>query len=198
MPANTPRGISYPLYSDPLSSLQSSFQDMATDMDGLVQQLDDRLTAAGQRPSAKVSGVTNQAWAPTTDVTVTWEAEDFDNAGMVDLGVSATRIQLLEQGVYIVGATVTATNQIGTYGVQATFAFNSPGAGGGLVNQRGVSANLDTSPDVNMVNPVGFIYTTGAAPVNVTLVVRQNGGGALQIQSRNFWAAKISNVVGAY
>lgn len=197
MPANTPRGITYPLYTDLVSNTQLYFQDMATDMDGLVQLFSDRMDAAAMRPAAKVSGLSNQALAANTNVTTTWSGEDFDNGGMVDLAVSNTRIQLLELGIYIVGASVGVSNTTGTYGVRATFAL-SAGIGGGQVSLRGSSSNLDTAPTQTYINPLMMAYCDGTTPVNVTLVLRQNSSATIQIQDRNMWAAKVSNLAGNF
>lgn len=197
MPANTPRGISYPLYTDPIANTQIYFQDMATDIDTLVEQFSDRIDAAAMRPVAKISGLANQSIAPFTDVTATWSTEDYDNASMVDLAVSNTRIQLIQQGFYMVGASAGFSNAAGTYGVRGTFGL-SAGIGGGAVSVRGSSNTLDPSPTQTYINPLMMVYADGVTTVNVTLVVRQNSGGAIQLQDRNMWAAKVSTLMGAF
>jgi hypothetical protein len=197
MPANTPLGISYPLYSDAISTTQAQFQDMATDMDTLVQQLEDRLTAASTRPTCKLSGIANQLVAPATNVTVVWAAEDFDNDNMANIGVNATRIQLIDQGIYLVGASIALSNTLGTYGVSATI-VNSAGVGGGVQTMRGVSGNLDTTPGQTYINPQSMVYADGITTVDVTVVVRQNSAAGINIQDRNFWATKVSNGGGGF
>jgi hypothetical protein len=197
MPANTPRGISYPLYTDPISNTQVYFQDMATDIDTLVEQFSDRMDAAAMRPSAKASGLANQALAPLTNVTCIWSAEDFDNAAMINLGVNNTFITLTEQGIYIVGASIGLSNTLGTYGVRATLTF-SAGIGGGTQTLRGSSTTLDPSPTQTFINPLSMVYCDGITAVNCTVVMRQNAAGAINIQDRNFWASKVSNVTGGF
>jgi hypothetical protein len=197
MPANTPRGISYPLYTDPIANTQVYFQDMATDIDTLVDQFSDRLIAAGTRPAAKASGIANQALAPLTNVTCTWVGEDFDNDNMIDLAVNNTFITLTDQGFYMVGASVGLSNTAGTYGVRATLTF-SAGLGGGIQTLRGSSNTLDPSPTQTYINPLSMVYCDGITPVNCTVVMRQNAAASINIQDRNFWAAKVSNLMGGF
>lgn len=198
MPANTPRGISYPLYTDPISGTQAYFQDMATDMDGLVQQLDDRLDAARHRPAVKISAFSNQLLTPFVANTVTFDFEDFDRGGMADIAVSNTRIQLLERGIYIVGASLSCTPATGTWGVQAQLIGTGGGFGGGLVTQRGSSTTLDTSTTPTYLNPTALWFTDGTAPVNITVAITMNSPGTVNVQDRNLFAAKVSNTAGGF
>ncbi len=198
MPANTPLGISYPLYTDPVANTQAYIQDMAQDMDTLVDQLTDRLVAASQRPAAKVNSIAAQSITPFVATTVTWSLEEFDRGGMVDLATNNTRIQLLEQGIYLVGAVLNFAPAPGTWGVQASLVGTGGGFGGGLMSQRGSSNTLDPSTTPTYVNPVALWYTDGTAPISLTVSITHNASAALSLTDRNFFAAKVSTVLGAY
>jgi hypothetical protein len=197
MPANTPLGISYPLYTDPISGTQTYFQDMATDMDGLVQQLDTRLTAAAQRPGVRIVSFTAQAIAANTPTTATFAGEDFDQGNMADIAVNNTRIQLIDKGIYIVGASLVMAPAAGTWGVQASL-VGTAGFGGGLVSMRGSSTTLDASTTPNYLNPVSLWYADGVSIVNITCVITHNAGAAVNLQDRALFAAKVSNTPGSY
>lgn len=197
MPANTPLGISYPLYTDPISGTQTYFQDMATDMDGLVQQLDDRLDAAAARPGVRVVSFANQAIPANTATTATWAGEDFDQGGMADIAVNNTRIQLIERGIYIVGASLVMAPAAGTWGAQATL-VGSAGFGGGVVSLRGSSTTLDPSTTPNYLNPMAMWFADGITVVNITVSVIHNAGAAVNLQDRALFAAKVSNTIGGY
>lgn len=189
MPANTPRGITYPLLTDPVSGLRADIQELATDLDTITQQLVTRLAAARQRPSCRISGLANQAVAINTNVTATFTAEDWDNASMANLGVNNTRIQITERGVYLVGASVAVTPQAGTWGVHAI--INSSG---GFIGPTTTIVSAQGSTTINTyLNPVFLHYATGAVTDDITLIVRQNGALAVNIQDRNLWVAKVSN-----
>ena len=60
MPANTPRGYTYPLYTDP-ADFPAQVQDFAQDVDVDVQALATTVTNALNSPSARVTETANQA-----------------------------------------------------------------------------------------------------------------------------------------
>lgn len=195
MPANTPLGISYPLYTDPISSTQAAFQDMATDMDSLVEQLDNRLTTAASRPGVRIVSFTSQVLPPATPTTVTFTGEDFDQGNMADIAVSNTRIQLIERGIYLVGASIRlASTAVPAGGYQAQL-VGTAGFGGGLVSARG-SSSADPAVTPVYLNPVSLWFADGVTTVNLTCVV--TGTIATSIEDRALFAAKVSNTVGSY
>lgn len=197
MPQTTPLGISYPLYTDPISSTQAAFQDMATDMDGLVELLDTRLDAAAQRPAVRISALANQSMTPFVANTVTFSTEDFDVGGMANIPVSNTRIQLIERGMYIVGAMLNMAPAPGTWGAQATI-VGSAGLGGGLVSMRGSSTTLDGSTTPTYLNPVALWFADGVTTVNITISILHNAAAAVNLSNRNLFAAKVSNTQGGF
>lgn len=188
MPANTPRGITYPLYTDPFANGRADIQEIADDSDTLVQELVDRLDAAQHRPSCRISGLANQAVAINTNVTATFSGEDWDNDNMANLGVNNTRIQITKRGVYLIGASVSVTAQAGSWGVQATIAST-----GGVATTVGVQSTQGSTSINTYLNPVMLHYATGAVTDDITLVIRQNGALSVNIQDRNLWVAQVSN-----
>lgn len=195
MPANTPLGISYPLYTDPIANTQAYFQDMATDMDGLVQQLDTRLAAAAARPGVLIVSFTGQALPPATPTVVTFSGENFDQGGMADIATNNTRIQLLERGIYVVGASISLASTVAPAGGYQAALNGSAGLGGGLVSARG-SSSADPAVTPVYLNPMGLWFADGVTPVNITVTV--TGTVATTITDRNLFAAKVSNTLGGF
>lgn len=193
MPANTPRGITYPLYTDPLSGIQSDFQEMAEDLDTLTQQLVDRIAAAEQRPSAKISDTAIQAVAANTDVTMTFTNENYDNASMVDLGTDNTRIQITERGMYLVTAQITFATAAGSWGCLVR--INS--SAGFIANP--VFQSIQGSSTVITYSSVASLhFATGAVTDNITLTARQNSGGPVDVTDRVLAVSKVSTTLGSF
>jgi hypothetical protein len=196
MTANTPRGFTYPLYTDPVSITQSVFADLAGDLDTAVEQLDNRIQAAYQRPAARASGLANQNFPPTTNVTVTFSAEDFDIGNMIDIPTNNTRIRITEQGFYLVGASIAVTPIAGNWALQASI-LNSATTPIGATSLRGNDSGGATPANTYM-NVHMLTFCDGITPADITVVVRQASIGAVQIQDRNLWATKIGNVAGGF
>src|SRR5688500_19387246 len=105
MPANTPRGYTYPLYGD-LANPPAQIQDFAQDVDTDVEALVTRQTGALNRASVRVSATANQAITQNTITFLTWATEEYDNAAMANLGVNNDRLTFTETGIYLVTAEV--------------------------------------------------------------------------------------------
>lgn len=195
MTATTPRGITYPVLTDPVSSLGPTIQDMALDLDTLVQQLADRLDAAAHRPAARMSAIANQLLTPFVANTVTFVAEDFDNGGMIDLAASNTRIRITEQGLYMVGASVAATT--GTaWGLRADITNSASGA----VARASLQGNsqLGDEPTNTYVSVAMLTYVDGVTPADITVAVTSTYGSNVNLQDRSLWAVKMGNLPGGY
>ena len=109
MPQNTPRGYTYPLLSD-VQNFPAQIQDLAQDIDADVEALDDAIQAAFNRDSARLSGPvggTQAVASGAAGVTVTYSTEEYDNAGMANLGVNNDRLTIVNGGVYLIVAHVT-------------------------------------------------------------------------------------------
>ena len=102
MPQNTPRGYTYPLYTDP-RDFPAQIQDLATDIDTDVAAQLALQTNHLDEPSARVSANAALAIASNTDVTLTWATEEYDNAGLFVIG-SPTIFTVNELGLYWIHA----------------------------------------------------------------------------------------------
>jgi hypothetical protein len=196
MTANTPRGITYPVLTDPVSSLGPTIQDMALDLDSLVQQLADRLDAAAHRPAARMSAIANQLLTPFVANTVTFSAEEFDTGGMIDLAASNTRIRITEQGLYMVGATVAATTATGSWGLRADITNSASGATARASLQGNNSSGDD--PTNTYVSVAMLTYADGVTPADITVAVTSTSGTTVNLQDRSLWAVKMGNLPGGY
>lgn len=186
MPANTPRGYTYPIYSDP-ADFPSAAQTFATQVDTDVQALVDRQTAALDRPSARVSETANQAIAANTDVFLTFSVEEYDNAAMANLGVNNDRLTFTETGIYLVTAEVNfASNGNATVnGRSGLFVQNLVG-NLGHHSLRGAQA-MDTEMSLCLLTRV---VTIGDF---IRVQVRQESGAALNVSARSFSATKVAD-----
>ncbi|TRV72588.1 hypothetical protein FKN01_29830 [Streptomyces sp. 130] len=196
MTATTPRGITYPVLTDPVSTLGPTIQDMALDLDSLVQQLADRLDAAAHRPAARMSAIANQTLTPFVANVVTFAAEEFDVGGMIDLGASNTRIRIIEQGLYMVGASVAVTPATGSWGMRADITNSASGATARASLQG--NNNTGSSPTNTYVSVAMLTYADGVTPADITVAVTSTAGATVNMQDRSLWAVKMGNLPGGY
>ncbi|MEW2127117.1 hypothetical protein AB0891_25695 [Streptomyces sp. NPDC007259] len=196
MTANTPRGITYPLLSDPVSMTQPAIQDMAMDLDGLVQQLATRLNAAAHRPAGRMSATANQLLTPFIDNTITFATEDFDIGGMIDIPTSNSRIRITEQGLYLVGASLSLTTFNGIWGIRATI-INSTTSNTGTSSLQG-NNGLGDDPTGTYITVGMLTYADGVTPSDITVTVASTANGNVNVQARSLWAVKMGNIVGGY
>lgn len=196
MTATTPRGVTYPVLTDQVATLGPTIQDMALDLDSLVQQLVDRLDAAAHRPAARIAAVTDQLLTPFVANTITFTGEDFDTGGMADIATAPTRLRLTEQGIYVVGASLALTPFTGTWGARAVL-LNSTSSRIGA--ESGQGSNLaGGDPQNGYLCPSMVTYADGVTPSDITVSVTSTANGNVNVQSRSLWAVKISNVSGGY
>lgn len=186
MPANTPRGYTYPEYGDP-ADFPSDMADFATDVDTDVQGLVTQTTAALNRPSARVSATANQNIPANVNTFVTWVTEEYDNAAMANLGVNNDRLTFTETGIYLIHAEVNFTSN-----------------GNATVNGRALRLIPNLSPTTawdtrrgaqNMDNEESVTDLLQVVTVGdfVRVEVFQNSGAALNISARSFSATKVSD-----
>lgn len=189
MPQNTPRGYSYPLYTD-ANSFPAQIQDLATDIDTDVQALFNRITAGYNMPACSVqaSGV-NQAIATGTDVTATYDTELYDNAGMFTVGVSASNINIVSTGIYLgIGRATFATSAAGATGRQISLV--SSGALG-VVARKSIDGN-EGLPATTTVHIASLFYA--ASGTTFTMVQRQNTGASINTVFRQLQCARIGDI----
>lgn len=186
MPANTPRGYTYPVYGDPVN-FPAQLQDFAQDVDTDVATLVARETAALNRPSARVSETANQAVAANTNVFLTFSVEEYDNAAMANLGVNNDRLTFTETGVYLVTAEVnfSSNGNATVNGRQGIFIPNLSSAKGHQT-LRGAQ-NMDT--EMSLV----ILYQVVTVGDFIRVQVRQESGAALNVSARSFSATKVAD-----
>lgn len=188
MPANTPRGYSYPLYTDNMSDFTAAMQDLATDVDADVQTLAAQVAAARNRPACRIVGTLAQSIPQNVDTVVTFSSETYDNNSMADLAANNTRIQLQQAGIYMLTARV-------------SFATAGPGAWVGMVRvdsaagviavpgQMSITGSASRTTDIT-VEQLHIVTVT--IPDNITVTVRQNFSAAINITNRSLTAVKVS------
>lgn len=186
MPANTPRGYTYPLYGDVNNfpaQLQDFAQDVDTDVQAIVTSATTALTAA---PSCRISATANQLIAATTNTLVTFATEEYDNAAMGNLGVNNERITFTSTGFYLVHAEVnfTSNGNATVNGRSGALIFNGGSFGSAPNRVRGAQ-----SMDVEWA--VTSLARVTALPAFVQVQVRQDSGAALNISARSFSATKV-------
>lgn len=184
MPANTPRGYTYPLLTD-VADFPAQILDFATDVDTDVAAQVTEIAADLNAPSARISASANQNIAANADTFATFAVEEYDNAAMGNLGVNNDRLTFTSTGVYLVQAEV-------------NFSFN----GNATVNGR--LARLDFSTGVvaidtrrgaqSMDTEMSITYPFQCTVIGqfVRLVVRQESGAALNISARSMSATKVA------
>lgn len=186
MPANTPRGYTYPLYTD-ANNFPAQIQDFATDVDTDVQaQVALANTALVNPPSARVSATANQSIAVNTQTLATFATEDYDNGAMANLGVNNERLTLVTTGVYLVGASVrfVANGNATIGGRQVALEL-----GGVIQNRKDNRVGFQTGEDTR-VTVTALVHAT-APNMALRVFVIHNSGAAVNISQRNLWATKI-------
>jgi hypothetical protein len=190
MPGATPnRGYPFPLYTDP-QDFPQNIEDLANAIDADVQALDDAIQAAYNRDSVMVSGPVGGTQAIPTGAagaTVTYSTEEYDNAGMANLGVTNDRITYQQAGFYLVTAHVTfAAGPNTTFGIFA--ALTSTGT---LVAQPAVMSRNghNTRPTNLTVTGVEFANSAGDT---TRLVVGHNAGVNVNVTRCSLTATLLS------
>lgn len=185
MPANTPRGYTYPLYGDAVN-FPAQIQDFAQDVDLDVQALVTAQTAALAAPSARVSATANQS-IPTGGggTFVTFATEEYDNAAMANLGVNNDRITFTSTGLYLIHAEINfASNGNAVVNGRAMTLFTNLGNEIAWHSGRGAQS-MDTELSLT------FPYNCTVAGDFTRVRVFQDSGAALNINARSFSATKV-------
>lgn len=145
MPQNSPRGYTYPCYSDPVN-FPAQMQDLAQDIDADVQAiLNDISDARNTPPSARVSGTTNVATVAGTAQTVTFQTEEYDNAAMFTAPSSTITVPV--EGLYLISSRIVFAS--GTAGQKSIFmTVNGIGRAG---QTRQSNAGFTTTVNVHVL-----------------------------------------------
>ncbi len=186
MPANTPRGYTYPLYGDPVN-FPAALQDFATDVDTDVAGLVTTTTGGLNRPSARASATANQSLTANTFHFATFATEDYDNAAMVNLGVNNTRMTFTSTGIYLVTAEVvfTSNNNVAVNG-RTIFLEPNLNSATGYDTRRGAQTQ-----DTEMTTTILYRVTTPGDFVR--LCCYHESGASLNISARSISATKVAN-----
>lgn len=185
MSANTPRGYTYPYYTD-LANAPSQIQDLATDIDTDHTVIATDILDAQHAPSVNLTKAVIQSIAANTNVTVTWNTEVFDNNSMANLGVDNTRIQLQTPGYYLISGYV----QMGV-AASGAMSVTLTSSGGVSLNPVAMSRAFDNDKGTGMSWCV--LHWAPVTPDNVTVVVRHNGPAAVDVQGASLSATKVAD-----
>lgn len=185
MPQNTSRGYIYPLYGD-ANSFPAQIQDLATDIDADMDSLFDRVLAGNNQPACSVEATANLAIANNTDVTVTYATELYDNAAMVNLGVSTTTITFPLSGVYVACFRGSFASNANAGARSAAFVVSGAA---GTVSRKTIPGETG----VAVANAMTQVFYTTAG-TTMTVVVRQNSGAALNLVTRRLQVARMSDI----
>jgi hypothetical protein len=190
MPGFTPRGYEYPLYTDAGHNFPADIQALAEDIDADVQAQVNTLTGALAQPSVRVSSTATQAVAANTDVTVTWDTEDFDNGGIWVIG-SPTIFTFTEVGLYLISASArwpsNADSTLSSCGLRIVSSATGTRA------RHEVRRGVDSVPDtIQTFTHVATLHEIAAPGETISIVARHNMAVASAVIEREFSATKIS------
>lgn len=187
MPATTPRGYSYPLYTDG-TDFPTQMQDLATDVDGDMQTLVNQVAAAKNRPSVRVTATANQSIPSNTDTLATFATEAYDNNNMADLAVDNTRIQLQQAGIYM----ITCRAEFAAASPTGWVAMVRLNSSGGVIANPGIMSISGNVARTTVITIEQLHIVTTTIPDNITMTVRHSFGSPLNITNRNLCATKVS------
>lgn len=184
MPQNTPRGYTYPCFSDP-ADIQANLQDLAEDIDDDIQGiLDDVEDARETPPSCIVTGNTPIALVAGVPVgPITFNAETYDNAAMFT--PPGTTITVPVEGLYLIDFRCTFTGavsgvkyaEIGVGGfVRCRVAYQRAGTAGQITVNGKILSFAAAGAGINM-----FVGSSTAATASLysVMVTRMTGTTAL-------------------
>lgn len=189
MPQNTPRGYTYPLYSDP-QNFPADIQNLATDIDSDVQLLDDQITNARNRFTAHVRSGTTQSIAAGTDVQATFATEEYDNHAMGALP-NGINIPAGSDGIYLLTARVTFdAGPVATYFTRVWLTSSA-----GFIAMPVRATKETTSGRVSVHNVMALHFTDGTVQDDIRVMVRHGAASAVNISARDLVVTKVSNLL---
>jgi hypothetical protein len=188
MPANTPRGYTYPLYTDPANP-PAQIQDFAQDVDLDVQAQVNLINGALNRPSARAIATANVSIAANTFTFLTFATEEYDNAAMINLGVNNDRLTFTSSGLYLISASVifAPNGNVTTGGRGVTFVSST--AIPPEIASNSTQGSQTNHSDVN----VTYTHWVPAAGEFIRLRVYQTSGAALNVNFRSISATKVAD-----
>lgn|SRR5512134_1210976 len=186
MPANTPRGYTYPLYPD-TQNFPAQIQDLAQDVDVDIQNIVNLGTLAFDRDTSRAQETAGQVILPNTTTAVTFGIEAFDYGAIYNPG-TPTIMTFTEDGIYHVSMSVEFTaNGNATVGGRALFMTSS----GGLTPVVARESRLGNQTR-NTSLDVSSLYMCVTAPETLSLFVRHNSAANVTINDRWVSVTKIA------
>lgn len=161
MPQNTPRGYTYPCYSDPTAfptQMQDLAQDIDLDVQGIIDNIDD---ARNDPPGARASASANLAIAAGGTTTLTFTTEEYDNAAMFTPGGSVFTATV--EGLYLVSYRALFTGG-GTGDRSLLIQFTAPATTRAIqTRQKTVTTNIAVNVHALVYMAVGNTVSCQAA-----------------------------------
>lgn len=192
MPDTTvPRGYPYPVYGDAPMDFPDAIQDLATAIDTDMTLNENRILAAYDRPSVRMTASANQLVVNNIATTAVFTAGalPYDNAGLGNL--ANNRLALSEQGVYWVTGRITLTAAGSTFGLRVSLLSSA-----GLIPTIAITSRIASPTEDAALSVSGLHYKAAAGTDFITMQVLHNAAAGRTMTFRNICATKISNVSG--
>lgn len=186
MPANTPRGYTYPLFTD-AQDFPADIQELAEDIDLDVQTITDLGGTAFDRVLARARSSTAQVIATNTTVAITFASEDYDYGGLWTPG-APTVFTFPETGVYHIALSVEFFfNGNATVGGRSVLMTSTSGIHPTVARESRLGhQNRNTSVELSS------LYMCVTAPETLSLFVRHNSGASVTLGDRLCSVTKVS------
>lgn len=194
MPQNTPRGYTYPLYTDP-QDVRAAIQELATDLDTDIEALADQIFNAKNRRTTALVNNANQTITANTDTQVTLQTVNYDNGAMAATP-NGINIPIGADGIYL----VTGRVQLNPSGVASTYDLEcwiTSSAGFIAIPVQDSKESTGTPANKNcLFNIMGLHYTDGTVVDQIRLMVRHNATASLTLASAtgHLTVTKVSNL----
>ncbi len=189
MPQSTPRGYTYPLYTDP-QDFPADIQTLATDFDTDIEGLADQITNSNNRFTAHVRSGATQSIAVGTDTQATFATEEYDNHNMGALP-DGINIPAGSDGIYLLTARVTF--DAGPNATYFTRVWLTSSAGFIAMPVR--SNKETTNGRTSIHNVMALHFTDGTVQDNIRVMVRHGAASAVNISARDLYVSKKSNLL---
>lgn len=194
MPDTTvPRGYPYPVYDDAPMNFPAAIQSLATAIDADMTLNENRILAAYDQPSVRMTASANQNVVNNIATTATFAGGSlaYNNAGMGDL--AGNRMVLTQQGVYLITGRITLT-ALGVgplYNLRIALLSSA-----GLIPTPAITSRSASSVQETALSVSGLHYKAAGGSDFITMQVLHNAPALRGMTFRSMCATKISNVTG--
>lgn len=186
MPANTPRGYTYPLYPD-AQNFPAQIQDLATDIDTDIQAIEDLGTLAFDRPMARAQDPGNLALVANVTTAVPFSIQSYDTAAIYNPGTPLL-MTLPEDGIYHVSIAMEfLANGNATVGGRAVF-MTSSGAITPVVARESKAGNQTRNTSIDL----STLYMAAAGGETIMCFARHSSGANVNLAQRWISVTKIA------